>query len=221
MIALYVRVVVLSALITGSATSSSPQANVEQLPIQAPCQMPPLYGQDMAEQGAEGSGSLDLLTMDEREAAHRLGLLNKIGAFLNVQTLVAAADRGTGEDEVILLRIRQQLSDQLLIASVDIAAFTGFMDCEAVRASHLAAILESGGAERQRTRTIFGILGDTLIGITAGIFSLGDLSTAAAVASIRISICFFFETHQDSDNGRWTDRFTSLDWFFQRTSRYP
>lgn len=82
----------------------------------------------MAEQGAEGSGSLDQLTMDERKSAHRLGLLNMIGAFLDVRTLVAAVDKGTGEDEVILLRIRQQLSDQLLMASIDIAAFTGFID---------------------------------------------------------------------------------------------
>jgi len=194
-----IAIITLMCFVTACASSSKSQSAPPGR--EEPCLLPPIQDQDSElavlvprkkppfpreEQGIEFSEaairrpSSEGFSQDAVKAAKVLGILDLLQLIGRLQEKAASDDRA----ERRLLMVRQQFSDRLLLISVDTASLTAYMDCEISLTSHRATALESGGAERQRTRTIFGILGDALIGITAGFFSLSNLARAAAIASV-------------------------------------
>ncbi|MGH7231336.1 MAG: hypothetical protein ACREJU_08255 [Nitrospiraceae bacterium] len=82
------------------------------------------------------------------------------------------------------LRVRQQLTDRLLLASLDTANVAGEIDCEVARTDRRADVLEAEEAHRHRNLILLAILGDAAVGVVSGLFGLFEAITAEAIASI-------------------------------------
>ena len=82
------------------------------------------------------------------------------------------------------LEARQQLSDFLLMTTLEISSVTAEADCEQTRTQHVATALTEALVKRVERQTLIAILGDAMIGVVAGGLSLGLLDTASAVAAI-------------------------------------
>lgn len=83
-----------------------------------------------------------------------------------------------------LLRVRQQLSDRILLAFLDVARTAAEADCEEERADQLADRLQEVRDKRIRRQTLIAIVGDAMIGIVSGALSLALQATASAATAI-------------------------------------
>jgi hypothetical protein len=94
----------------------------------------------------------------------------------NAQHLDGAATR--------LLRARQQVSDRIVLAFLDVARTAAEADCEEERADQLADRLQEVRDEKVRYRTLVAIVGDALVGIMAGAFGLAMQEVASEASAI-------------------------------------
>ncbi|MDF0643975.1 MAG: hypothetical protein P0111_08080 [Nitrospira sp.] len=114
-----------------------------------------------------------------------------IAETIGARNLVAQLPRLTEEDArnaegaaVRLLRVRQQLSDRIVMAILEVARTAAEVDCEEERADQLADRLQEVRDQKIRYRTLIAIVGDAAVGILAGAFGLALQETAVAASDI-------------------------------------
>jgi hypothetical protein len=86
--------------------------------------------------------------------------------------------------KIRLFEVRQHLSDQLMMNFFEVSSIAGRVDCEATRANHVANALAESRERRARQYEITAIVGDALIGIVGGAFTLAAKETAAGIADV-------------------------------------
>jgi hypothetical protein len=116
-----------------------------------------------------------------------LEIANAIGAdelASRIQTLDYEAARGSEGARLRLLELRQQLSERILLALLEVKSAAAEADCEEERADGLADRLQEMQEERVKRLTIFSLLGSGLGGILSGGLAWAAQGTAAAIAGI-------------------------------------
>lgn len=83
-----------------------------------------------------------------------------------------------------LMRVRQQLSDRLLLALFDVSVAAAEAHCEEERANQLANRLQETRDNRVRQDTIYAIVGGATVGIVAGGLNIAAQSLAGAIAAV-------------------------------------
>lgn len=115
------------------------------------------------------------------DIAETIGAKNLVA---QLPTLKAEDARHAEGASVRLLRVRQQLSDRIVMAILDVARTAAEADCEEERADKLADRLQEVRDQKIRYRTLVAIVGDAMVGILAGAFGLALQETAAAASDI-------------------------------------
>lgn len=83
-----------------------------------------------------------------------------------------------------LLELRQELSDQLLLALFDADSVAAELECEKGRAEALAAGLDEVQNDVQQRRTVIALLSDATAGLLSGIFLFGGSEVLAGAADV-------------------------------------
>jgi hypothetical protein len=83
-----------------------------------------------------------------------------------------------------LLELRQELSDQLLLALFDASSVSAELECEKGRAEALAAGLDEIQNDVQQRRTVIALLSDATAGLLSGIFLFGGSEVLAGAADV-------------------------------------
>lgn len=85
---------------------------------------------------------------------------------------------------ISLVEARQELSDHLLLTTIDIASVSAELNCEKERTDQLAQQLGEKRNTRVTHMTIFAIVGGALVGILSGGLNLAGEATAAAAGAV-------------------------------------
>jgi hypothetical protein len=104
--------------------------------------------------------------------------------LVQMTVLEPEAEHNVMEATIRRLQVRQQLSNRVLLAFLDVARTAAEADCEEERADQLADRLQDVRDKRVRRQTLIAIVGDAMIGIVAGGLSLALQETASAAAAI-------------------------------------
>lgn len=88
------------------------------------------------------------------------------------------------EGAVRLLVLRQQITDRILLAFLEVARTASEADCEEERADQLADRLQDARDRRVQHLTVFAIVGGALVGVLGGALTLADHETAAGIGEI-------------------------------------
>jgi hypothetical protein len=127
-------------------------------------------------------------TLSEKDfSAHALAPADIIGAHdlvVRLPILKREAVQNIEGATVRLPEARQQLSDRILLAFLDMARTAAEADCEEERADQLADRLQEARDKRVRRQTLIAIIGDAMIGIASGGLSLAAEATASAATAI-------------------------------------
>jgi hypothetical protein len=83
-----------------------------------------------------------------------------------------------------LLELRQELSDQLLLALFDAESVAAELECQKGRAESLAAGLDEVQNDIQQRRTVIALLADATAGLLSGIFLFGGSEVLAGGADV-------------------------------------
>lgn len=130
---------------------------------------------------AESSSELEGLSHESRQIAEIIGVTDLVR---QTRTLEAHDPPVSDEAKPRLVEARQHLSDRLVTIFFEVSSVSGRVDCEATRAQHVASALAEMREERVRRYEITAIVGDALIGIVGGGFSLAAMATASGVADV-------------------------------------
>lgn len=109
-------------------------------------------------------------------------IADNIGAkdlLIQLASLEEEAARNVPDSAIRLLLVRQQLSDRILLALLDVKSAAAEANCEEKRADQLADQLQEKRDARARRLTIFGVLGGGVVGILSGGLSAADPSSMA------------------------------------------
>ncbi len=123
----------------------------------------------------------DGLSSKARQIAEIIGVLELIQ---KTQALEAEDRLMQGETMPRLFELRQYLSNQLMTTFFQVSTVASLIDCEAIRANHVANTLAEVRDQRARRYESTAIVGDALIGIVGGALTLVAKDTAAAIAEI-------------------------------------
>lgn len=102
----------------------------------------------------------------------------------DIRTLEAQAGQLSDETRQRLQAARHHLSDHLITTFFEINSVEGLVSCEETRTNHVAGALAEQQERRANRREIIAIVGDSLVGILGGAFSLATLGNAAGSADI-------------------------------------
>lgn len=93
------------------------------------------------------------------------------------------------DSAIRFLLLRQQLSDRILLALLDVKSAAAEANCEEKRADQLADQLQEIREARARRLTIFGVLGGGLVGIlSGGLAAVDPSSMAGGLAAIAAGV---------------------------------
>ncbi len=119
------------------------------------------------------AGRFSLQSQDIADTIGAKDLLTQMAA-LGVEAAQNAPD-----SSIQLLLVRQQLSDRILLALLDVKSAAAEANCEEKRADQLADQLQERRDARARRLTIFAVLGGGVIGILSGGLAAADPSSMA------------------------------------------
>lgn len=121
------------------------------------------------------------LSAESRQIAEIIGVTAVVG---EMQALEDSTGPLSDERTRRLIEARQNLSAQLVTTFFEVSSVAGRVECEATRANHVAAALSEIQERRTRRYEITAIVGDALIGIVGGGFTLAAKETAAGIADV-------------------------------------
>lgn len=172
----------------------------------------PISSGQQSSQEKTGIGAADLsagrFSLQSQDIADSIGakdLLTQMAA------LEAEAARNVPDSAIRSLLVRQQLSDRILLALLDVKSAAAEANCEEKRADQLADQLQEKRDARARRLTIFGILGGGVVGILSGGLAAADPSSmagglaaiaAGVVASAFGAAALFDDPRYDFQHGR-------------------
>ena len=123
----------------------------------------------------------DGLSFESRQIAEIIGAMDLVK---KTRTLEAHDAQPSDETKRRLMETRQHLSDRLLTIFFEVSSVAGRLDCETTRANHVASALMEMQEQRSRRYEITAIIGDALIGIVGGGFTLVAKTTASGIADV-------------------------------------
>ncbi len=153
-------------------TLPSMPARVIPVPSEIPSSLSP---------GADRPSAPDGLSSESRQIAEIIGVLDLVREMRALETPDAQLRDGAKHR---LVEVRQHLSDRLMMTFFEVTSVVGRVDCEATRANHTASALDELRDQRARRYEITAIVGDALIGIVGGAFTLGLNEIAAGIADV-------------------------------------
>ena len=83
-----------------------------------------------------------------------------------------------------LLELRQSFSETMMTTFFEVNSVAGQIDCEAIRANHVANTLSEIRDQRAQRYEIIAIVGDALVGVAGGALALGAKQTVSSIADI-------------------------------------
>ncbi len=129
---------------------------------------------------SRGIGTTDVsagrFSLQSQDIADDIGAKDLLA---QMAALEAEAARNVPDSAIRLLLVRQQLSDRILLALLDVKSAAAEANCEEKRADQLADQLQEKRDARARRLTIFGVLGGGVVGILSGGLSAADPSSMA------------------------------------------
>jgi len=125
--------------------------------------------------------ALDGLSLESRQIAEIIGVMDLVR---ETRALEAADAQLPDEAKHRLVEARQHLSDRFVMTFFEVSSVAGRVDCEATRANHVANALAEIKDQRVQRYAITAIVGDALIGIVGGAFTLVAKETAAGIADV-------------------------------------
>ena len=153
----------------------SPAVSLQQAAGQrAAAQAPMLSVQEPREE-------LLLLSPATRQIAQVIGVQDLVAQIPVLEKEVSQNVEGA---RLRLLEMRQELSDQLLLALFDADSVAAELECEKGRAEALAAGLDEVQNDVQQQRTVIALLSDATAGLLSGIFLFGGSEVLAGAADV-------------------------------------
>ena len=129
------------------------------------------------------AGRFSLQSQDIADDIGAKDLLTQMAA------LEAEAARIVPDSAIRLLLVRQQLSDRILLALLDVKSAAAEANCEEKRAGQLADQLQDKRDARARRLTIFGVMGGGVVGIlSGGLSAAAPSSMAGGLAAIAAGV---------------------------------
>jgi hypothetical protein len=123
----------------------------------------------------------DGLSSKARQIAEIIGVLELIQKTQSLEAEDRLLQDGTKQR---LFELRQYLSDQLMTTFFQVSSVASLIDCEAIRANHVANTLAEIRDQRARRYESTAIVGDAMIGIVGGALTLVAKDTVAVIAEI-------------------------------------
>jgi hypothetical protein len=157
----------------------------------------PFGGHLPAEAFRAASGRLAALGFS-REAIDIADTIGAAEPLLQLATLEAEA-LGTAAAELLALRLRQAVTDRILLAMLDVSGTLAAIDCEGERGDQLRVLLQGAESRRARRLGIASIMVGALTAAlsgglsaagTAGAGSAAGIAGGAAEASVAASLLF-------------------------------
>lgn len=121
------------------------------------------------------------LSVEARQIAEIVGVLDLVR---ETRALEAQGEHLGDEGRHRLVEMRQQLSDLLVINFFEVNSVVNRVDCEMDRANRVANTLDDLRDRRARIYEITAIVGDAMIGIVGGSFTIALKNTASGIADI-------------------------------------
>ena len=131
--------------------------------------------------GSDRPSAPDGLSPETQQIAEIIGVMDLVR---ETRALEAADAQLPDEAKRRLVEARQHLSDRLVMIFFEVSSVAGRVDCEATRANHVASALAEMKDQRARRYEITAIVGDALIGIVGGAFTIAAKETAAGVTDL-------------------------------------
>ena len=129
----------------------------------------------------ELQADLSLLSPATRQIAQVIGVQDLVA---QIPLLEKDASQNVEGARLRLLELRQELSDQLLLALFDASSVAAELECEKGRAEALAAGLDEIQNDVQQRRTVIALLSDATAGLLSGIFLFGGSEVLAGAADV-------------------------------------
>lgn len=190
------RVVLLVLLCFGSGCAGTPEKSSDALlkfaAAERRCGPPSGVRQAMARTSSpsryhndtrqdENIPTLKGFSSETLEIAETIGAIDLVA---QIPALEGEMDQNIEGSAIRLLRVRQQLSDRIVMAILDVARTAAEADCEEERADQLADRLQEIRDKKIRYRTLIAIVGDALVGVMAGGLGLALQETASEASAI-------------------------------------
>ena len=137
--------------------------------------------QPMLPMTRETPEGLLLLSPGTRQIAQVIGVQDLVAQIPLLEKEVSENVPGA---RLRLLELRQELSDQLLLALFDADSVAAELECEKGRAEALAAGLDEVQNDIQQRRTVIALLSDATAGLLSGIFLFGGSEVLAGAADV-------------------------------------
>jgi hypothetical protein len=153
----------------------SPAVSPDQAADQRAAAQPPMPS------AQEPREELLLLSPGTRQIAQVIGVQDLVGQIPVLEKEVSQNVEGA---RLRLLEMRQELSDQLLLALFDASSVAAELECEKGRAEALAAGLDEVQNDIQQRRTVIALLSDATAGLLSGIFLFGGSEVLAGAADV-------------------------------------
>src|SRR5215831_18728135 len=121
------------------------------------------------------------LSAESRQIAEIIGSLELVR---ETRALEALGEQLRDEAKQRLVEIHQQFADRLMMVFFEVSSVVNRVDCESTRANHVANALDELRDQRARRYEITAIVGDALIGVAGGAFTIALQQTASGIADI-------------------------------------
>ncbi len=118
------------------------------------------------------------------EARHIAEIIGVLPLVQETRELAGVDPGGEGETRQRLFELQQYLSNQMMTTFFEVSSVASRIDCEAIRANHVATTLTEIREQRSQRYEVAAIVGDAVIGIVGGALTLGVSEIAAAIADI-------------------------------------
>lgn len=117
-------------------------------------------------------------------SSSRLAHILELEDVLHELAALDAVGNPTLRERWLLLWRHQQIMDRISLASFDVISTVTEIDCEETRADHVAHGLTEIRQDKQERALFLALIGDALIGVVAGAFSLAGKATVSAANAI-------------------------------------
>ena len=151
--------------------------------VSLPSRVPPVPSDLPSTQapGSERPSALEGLSSESRQIAEIIGVVDLVR---EMRALEAQGEQQRDGARQRLIEVRQHLSDRLMMIFFEVSSVVNRVDCEVIRANHVANALYELRDQRARRYEITAIIGDALIGVVGGAFTIALQQTASGIADL-------------------------------------
>lgn len=170
------------ALFSGCALPKDQSKRIHHQAIRDPCEhlLGPIKSsesstpQDSRSPASAHQEKLGTFSTHTRSVLEILGMVGLATDILNSQDELKHNVEGA---DIRALRARQKFAERISLLSFEVNKVADQMDCEKIRADHVANILSDIQGKRQHIGLMVAIVGDAAIGVIGGALALADQHT--------------------------------------------